>query len=78
MTRQRSTHQNRRANGARSATERSAANRSATEADPSAGAGEGPSGEEWADKAAQARTASDPRRVTPHDRSGVPSTGDNR
>ena len=30
----------------------------------------------WADEAAQARTADDPRRRTPHDRSGVPSTGD--
>jgi hypothetical protein len=30
---------------------------------------------DWADEAAQARTASDPRRVTPHDRAGVPSTG---
>ena len=30
----------------------------------------------WADEAAQARTADDPRGRTPHDRSGVPSTGD--
>ena len=33
---------------------------------------------DWADEAARARTADDPRRVTPHDRSGVPSTGDSR
>jgi len=31
---------------------------------------------DWADEAAQARTADDPRAVAPHDRSGVPSTGD--
>ena len=37
-----------------------------------------PDGETWADQAAQARTASDPRRVTPHDAAGVPSTGDGR
>lgn len=30
----------------------------------------------WADEAAQARTADDPRGRTPHDRAGVPSTGD--
>jgi hypothetical protein len=31
---------------------------------------------DWADEAAEARTAADPRRVTPHDRVGQPSTGD--
>ncbi|ASW53350.1 hypothetical protein [Plantactinospora sp. KBS50] len=30
----------------------------------------------WADEAAQARTADDPRTVTPHDAEGIPSTGD--
>nr|MDT0660211.1 hypothetical protein [Micromonospora sp. DSM 115978] len=34
--------------------------------------------QDWADEAARARTADDPRRVTPHDQSGVPSTGDSR
>lgn len=33
---------------------------------------------DWADEAAQARASDDPRRVTPHDPSGVPSTGDRR
>ncbi|MGW0432281.1 hypothetical protein ACWDV4_07010 [Micromonospora sp. NPDC003197] len=31
---------------------------------------------DWADEAAQARTADDPRAVAPHDRSGKPSTGE--
>lgn len=39
--------------------------------------GKQPAGD-WADEAAQARTADDPRRVTPHDPDGVPSTGDQR
>jgi hypothetical protein len=30
----------------------------------------------WADEAAQARTADDPRGRAPRDRAGVPSTGD--
>ncbi|MFC7545212.1 hypothetical protein [Plantactinospora sp. GCM10030261] len=34
--------------------------------------------ESWADRAAQARTADDERAVAPHDRAGVPSTGDQR
>lgn len=38
----------------------------------------GPTGEEWADEAARARSASDPRRIAPHDAAGVPSTGDTR
>lgn len=33
---------------------------------------------DWADEAAQARTADDPRVVAPHDRTGTPSTGDAR
>ncbi|RKR89887.1 hypothetical protein BDK92_4246 [Micromonospora pisi] len=33
-------------------------------------------GRDWADDAAQARASDDPRRVAPHDQSGVPSTGD--
>ncbi|MFK3981434.1 hypothetical protein ACI2K4_13780 [Micromonospora sp. NPDC050397] len=33
-------------------------------------------GRDWADDAAQARASDDPRRVTPHDQNGVPSTGD--
>ncbi|WP_329106739.1 hypothetical protein OG792_01885 [Micromonospora sp. NBC_01699] len=35
-------------------------------------------GRDWADEAAQARASDDPRRVTPHDPTGVPSTGDRR
>jgi len=35
-------------------------------------------GGDWADTAAMARAADDPRRVAPHDQSGVPSTGDTR
>ncbi|MFB9237130.1 hypothetical protein ACFFWC_16455 [Plantactinospora siamensis] len=35
-------------------------------------------GGDWADEAARARTADDPRAVTPHDPTGVPSTGDDR
>ena len=31
---------------------------------------------DWADEAAQARASDDPRRVTPHDQAGVPSTGE--
>jgi hypothetical protein len=31
---------------------------------------------DWGDEAAQARTADDPRRVAPHDRTGRPSTGE--
>jgi hypothetical protein len=31
---------------------------------------------DWADEAAQARTADDPRTVAPHDPSGRPSTGE--
>ncbi len=34
--------------------------------------------EDWADRAARARTADDPRRTAPHDSTGVPSTGDER
>jgi hypothetical protein len=30
---------------------------------------------DWADQAAQARTADDPRAVAPHDAAGRPSTG---
>lgn len=30
----------------------------------------------WADEAAKARTADDPRAVAPRDRAGLPSTGD--
>lgn len=30
---------------------------------------------DWADEAAQARTADDPRATAPHDRTGRPSTG---
>ncbi len=33
---------------------------------------------DWADEAAEARTADDPRAVAPHDRTGIPSTGDTR
>jgi hypothetical protein len=33
---------------------------------------------DWADEAAQARTADDPRAVAPHDAVGEPSTGDRR
>ncbi|WP_434742638.1 hypothetical protein [Micromonospora sp. SH-82] len=32
-------------------------------------------GRDWADEAAQARTADDPRAVAPHDAAGRPSTG---
>lgn len=35
-------------------------------------------GDAWADEAAKARTADDPRAVAPHDRLGLPSTGDTR
>jgi len=31
---------------------------------------------DWADLAAEARTTDDPRARAPHDRRGVPSTGD--
>jgi hypothetical protein len=31
---------------------------------------------DWADQAAQARTADDPRAMAPHDATGTPSTGD--
>ncbi|MEV0730239.1 MULTISPECIES: hypothetical protein [Polymorphospora] len=30
---------------------------------------------DWADEAAEARTADDPRARAPHDRTGTPSTG---
>ena len=33
---------------------------------------------DWADEAAKARTTDDPRRRSPHDSAGVPSSGDNR
>ncbi|MFI9526640.1 hypothetical protein [Micromonospora rosaria] len=33
------------------------------------------SGRDWADEAAQARTADDPRAVAPHDAAGRPSIG---
>ncbi|GAB3155030.1 hypothetical protein GCM10027290_50580 [Micromonospora sonneratiae] len=32
--------------------------------------------QDWADEAAQARTADDPRAVAPRDRSGTPSQGE--
>ncbi|MEU4565642.1 hypothetical protein [Micromonospora sp. NPDC023956] len=32
-------------------------------------------GRDWADEAAQARTADDPRAVAPHDAAGRPTTG---
>lgn len=35
-----------------------------------------PQGGDWADKAAQARSADDPRARTPHDTTGRPSQGE--
>ncbi|WP_416901464.1 hypothetical protein [Micromonospora echinospora] len=32
-------------------------------------------GRDWADEAAQARTADDPRAMAPHDAAGKPTTG---
>ncbi|GAB3817187.1 hypothetical protein [Micromonospora zhanjiangensis] len=37
-----------------------------------------PGGDDWADEAARARTADDPRVMSPHDAGGVPSTADRR
>jgi len=80
MARQEQSEENQRPGGAesrptpadvRARAERAAAERAASAKQPSGG-------EDWADEAARARSASDPRRVTPHDPAGVPSTGDNR
>jgi hypothetical protein len=78
MTRQQPTDPNRRPRGIEPAAGRSATAGRRAEARQTPTGEREPAGEEWADEAAQARTASDPRRVTPHDRSGVPSTGDAR